>query len=68
MTSVGLMWSNLWRHKTRTVFTVLSVFVAFLLFSVLAATRQAFVGGLDLIGYERILTIHKSGLIFPLRA
>lgn len=66
MTSVGLMWANLWRHKTRTVFTVLSVFVAFLLFSVLAATRQAFVGGLDLIGYERILTIHKSGLIFPL--
>ena len=66
MTTVGLMWSNLWRKKTRTIFTVLSVFVAFLLFSVLSATRQAFVGGLDLIGYERILTIHKSGLIFAL--
>ncbi|MBI2970381.1 MAG: ABC transporter permease [Gammaproteobacteria bacterium] len=66
MTITGLMWANLWRRRTRTIFTVLSVFVAFLLFSVLAATRQAFVGGIDLIGNERLLTIHKSGLIFSL--
>jgi len=66
MSTIGLLWSNLWRKKTRTVFTVLSVFVAFLLFSALAATRQAFVGGLDLIGNERLLTIHKSGLIFSM--
>jgi putative ABC transport system permease protein len=66
MTTVGLMWANLWRRRTRTVFTLLSVFVAFLLFSTLAATRQAFVGGLDLIGNERLLTIHKSGLIFSM--
>ncbi|HEY7840035.1 MAG TPA: ABC transporter permease [Gammaproteobacteria bacterium] len=66
MTTAGLMWANLWRRKTRTVFTLLSVFVAFLLFSTLAATRQAFVGGLDLIGNERLLTIHKSGLIFSM--
>lgn len=66
MTTAGLMWANLWRRKTRTVFTLLSVFVAFLLFSTLAATRQAFVGGIDLIGNERLLTIHKSGLIFAL--
>lgn len=66
MTFLGLMWANLWRRKARTIFTLLSVFVAFLLFSVLAATRQAFVGGIDLIGNERLLTIHKSGLIFSL--
>lgn len=66
MTTIGLMWANVWRRKTRTVFTVLSVFVAFVLFAVLAATRQAFVGGIDLIGHERLLTIHKSGLIFAL--
>lgn len=66
MTIAGLMWANLWRRKTRTVVTVLSIFVAFILFAVLAATRQAFVGGVDLIGNERLLTIHKSGLIFSL--
>ena len=66
MTTAGLMWANLWRRKTRTVVTVLSIFVAFVLFTVLAATRQAFVGGVDLIGNERLLTIHKSGLIFNL--
>jgi putative ABC transport system permease protein len=66
VTTVGLVWANLWRKRTRTVFTLLSVFVAFVLFSTLAATRQAFVGGLDLIGNERLLTIHKSGLIFAL--
>ena len=54
MTTAGLMWANLWRRKTRTIVTVLS------------ATRQAFVGGVDLIGNERLLTIHKSGLIFNL--
>ncbi|MBI1731252.1 MAG: FtsX-like permease family protein [Gammaproteobacteria bacterium] len=66
MTTSGLMWANLWRRKTRTVVTLLSIFVAFVLFAVLAATRQAFVGGVDLIGNERLLTIHKSGLIFAL--
>jgi len=62
----GLIWANLWRRKTRTVVTLLSVFTAFLLFSVLASTRQAFIGGLDLIGDERLVTIHRSGLIFSL--
>lgn len=66
MTTAGLMWANLWRRKTRTVVTVASIFVAFILFAVLGATRQAFVGGVDLIGNERLLTIHKSGLIFSL--
>jgi putative ABC transport system permease protein len=60
------MWANVWRKKMRTIFTVLSVLVAFVLFSVLSATREAFVGGIDLIGHERLITIHKSGLIFPL--
>jgi putative ABC transport system permease protein len=66
MTGAGLMWANLWRRRTRTIVTLLSIFVAFILFAVLAATRQAFVGGIDLIGNERLLTIHKSGLIFSL--
>jgi putative ABC transport system permease protein len=66
MTYAGLVWANLWRRRTRTVFTLLSVFAAFLLFAVMASTRQAFIGGLDLIGDERLVSIHRSGLIFSL--
>lgn len=66
MTYAGLVWANLWRRRARTIVTLLSVATAFLLFAVLAATRQAFVGGIDLIGNERLLTIHKSGLIFSM--
>ena len=66
MTYAGLVWANLWRRRARTVVTLLSVFTAFLLFAVMASTRQAFIGGLDLLGDERLVTIHRSGLIFSL--
>jgi len=66
MSYAGLVWANLWRRRARTIVTLLSVFTAFLLFSLLASTRQAFVGGLDLIGDERLVSIHRSGLIFSL--
>ena len=66
MTYAGLVWANLWRRRARTIVTLLSVFTAFLLFSVLASTRQAFIGGLDLLGDERLVSIHRSGLIFSL--
>jgi len=35
MKFLPLLWSSLWRKKTRTIFTLLSVFVAFLLFGLL---------------------------------
>ena len=37
-----LVWSNLKRNKVRTTFTVLSVFVSFLLFGFLVAVDNAF--------------------------
>ena len=30
-----LVWSSLWRKKTRTIFTLLSIMIAFLLFGLL---------------------------------
>ena len=33
MKYLPLLWSSLWRKKVRTIFTLLSVFVAFLLFA-----------------------------------
>ena len=37
-----LIWATLWRKKTRTIFTLLSIVVAFLLFGMLETVDQAF--------------------------
>jgi putative ABC transport system permease protein len=46
MKFLPLVWRNLLRRKVRTIFTVLSIFVAFLLFGVLMALRAAFSMGI----------------------
>lgn len=58
-----LLWRNLWRRKVRTVFTFLSIVVAFALFGVLMAIRNAFDAGIELAGQNRLLTIHKVSII-----
>ena len=42
MKFLPLVWRNLMRRKVRTTFTLLSVFVAFVLFGILMAIRVAF--------------------------
>ncbi len=61
-----LIWSNLKRRKVRTAFTLLSILVAFLLFGYLAAIRMAFSMGVDVVGTDRLSTIHKTAIIMPL--
>jgi putative ABC transport system permease protein len=61
-----LLWSSLWRKKIRTIFTLLSVFVAFLLFGLLMTIRGAFSFGVDIAGLDRLVIIHKVSLIMPL--
>lgn len=61
-----LVWKNAWRKKIRTTLTILSVFVAFLLFSLLSAINYAFTGGVDLADAERLVVIEKISLINPL--
>lgn len=61
-----LIWSNLKRRKVRTAFTLLSILVAFLLFGYLAAIRMAFSMGVDMVGTDRLSTIHKTAIIMPL--
>jgi len=61
-----LLWSSLWRKKIRTIFTLLSVFVAFLLFGLLMTIRGAFSFGVDIAGLDRLVLIHKVSLIMPL--
>lgn len=59
----GLIWRNLWRKKIRTSLTILSVFVAFLLFALLSALGYAFKYGEESADAERLIVIDKVSLI-----
>jgi putative ABC transport system permease protein len=61
-----IVWRNLLRRKFRTIFTLLSVFVAFLLFGILMTLRVAFGAPISLAGAERLVMIDKVSLINPL--
>jgi putative ABC transport system permease protein len=66
MKYLPMLWSNLRRKKVRTFFTLLSILVAFLLFGYLAAIRMAFRMGVDVVGQDRLLVVHKVSIIQPL--
>ena len=58
-----LIWSNLMRRKLRTLLTILSVLVAFVLFGYLAAIREGFSMGVDVAGLDRLIVRHKVSII-----
>ncbi|MEX1127585.1 MAG: ABC transporter permease, partial [Vicinamibacterales bacterium] len=66
MKNLPLLWRNLTRRKIRTIFTTLSIFIAFVLFGVLMALKAAFSMGIDVAGADRLMTIHKVSFIQPL--
>jgi putative ABC transport system permease protein len=63
MRLLPLVLSNFKRHKTRTLLTVLSIVVAFVLFAYLAAIRTAFDMGVSVAGADRLIVRHKVSLI-----
>ena len=63
MKYVHLVWSNLMRRKMRTLLTLLSILVAFLLFGYLGAIRQGFSQGIDVAGLDRLIVRHKVSII-----
>jgi putative ABC transport system permease protein len=58
-----LIGSNLRRKKVRTLLTLLSILVAFLLFGFLSAIKQALAGGVTLAGQNRLWVRHKVSII-----
>ena len=58
-----LVASNLKRKKTRTLLTLLSIAVAFFLFGLLCALKEALAGGVSMAGADRLITRHKVSII-----
>lgn len=58
-----LIWSNLGRKKVRTALTLLSIVVAFILFGLLSAIKQAMLGGIEVAGASRLVVRHKVSII-----
>jgi putative ABC transport system permease protein len=61
-----LLWAGLFRHKTRTILTLLSIVVAFLLFGMLQAVQTAFEMGAEAADAKRLLTTARYSIIEPL--
>jgi putative ABC transport system permease protein len=58
-----LILANLRRRKLRTVFTLASIIVAFLLYGLLAAVKNGFEAGVELAGADRLITMHKMSIV-----
>jgi len=63
MRFLHLIWSNLKRRKLRTTLTLLSIIVAFVLFTLLSAIKQALTGTVTVAGSRRLVTRHKVSII-----
>ena len=62
-----LIWATLWRKKARTIFTLLSVIVAFLLFGVLETVDYAFShAGAGVTGADKLITTNKYSIVLSL--
>jgi len=66
MKFAGILLSSFKRHRLRTMLTLLSIVVAFILFGYLAAIRKAFEMGVSVAGADRLIIRHKVSLIQPL--
>jgi putative ABC transport system permease protein len=67
MKYLPLIWATLWRKKTRTIFTLLSIVVAFLLFGVLETVDYAFAHPSNgITGADKLITTNKYSIVLSL--
>ena len=62
MKYLHLIWAALFRSKTRTFLTLLSVITAFLLFGMLDSVRVAFNSSANVEGYDRLIATSKLSI------
>jgi putative ABC transport system permease protein len=66
MKYASLLRANLFRKKLRLILTIGSFAVALMLFGFLAVVREAFAGGVDIAGADRLVVINRVSIIQPL--
>ena len=66
MTKTGFVIANLFRKKTRTSLTLLSVIMAFLLFGLLQSVNHVFSAGPDFLSATRLFTQARVSFTQPL--
>ena len=66
MTRTGFVIANMFRKKTRTILTLLSVIMAFLLFGLLQSLSHIFNAGADFVGATRLMTQARVSFTQPL--
>ena len=66
MTHFRLVWAGLWRKPVRTVFTVLSIAVAFLLFGLLQGVNAWFSGLATSAHADRLIVVSRISQVEPL--
>lgn len=66
MTHFKLVWAGLWRKPVRTVFTLLSIAVAFLLFGLLQGVNAWFSGLITGAHADRLIVVSRVSQIEPL--
>ena len=62
MKYLHLVWAALFRSRTRTLLTLLSVTTAFLLFGMLDSVRVAFNSSANVEGYDRLISTSKLSI------
>ncbi|TLY68416.1 MAG: ABC transporter permease, partial [Gammaproteobacteria bacterium] len=66
MTKSGFVIANLFRKRTRTILTLLSVIMAFLLFGLLQSVNTIFSAGADFVGATRLIVQARVSFTSPL--
>ena len=66
MKFLPLIWSSLGRRKIRTLLTLLSIVVAFLLYGYLSAIGRALDQGVSMAGADRLMVRHRVSITQPL--
>jgi putative ABC transport system permease protein len=66
MTKSGFVLANLFRKRTRTILTLLSVIMAFVLFGLLQSVNALFSAGANFVGATRLMTQARVSFTQPL--
>jgi putative ABC transport system permease protein len=66
MTLIDLVRKNLFRKRLRTILTIVAIFVAFVIFGILATFQNAINAGVAVAGADRLITVNRINFTLPM--